>query len=629
MCSVDNVDKNIEKIGRLFPNCLTEKINESGEVELSIDFDRLKQELSKEIVEGNEERYQFTWPDKRKAELLANSPISKTLRPSREESIDFDNTENLYIEGDNLEALKLLQETYLGKVKMIYIDPPYNTGNDFIYNDKFSKLEEEYKEISGDYDDEGNRLVQNLETNGRFHTDWLNMIYPRLKVAQNLLSDDGVIFISIDDNEVHNLRKICDELFGEKNFIAEFIWEKKKKPSFLNKNLGIKTEYVLCFSKNRLNTGALSVDLTTAGKKYPFNNSGNGLRELKFPPFSVHFNMEDQTIEPQDMSEGKIITKLLNKLTIKNGLNQNEFTLSGEWRYSQEKLNEILKNKEQIVISKIPFRPNHIKAGGDIKKIHNLLSLSNYQVGTNEDATSEQEKIFKEVLFSYAKPSSLISFFVKSLTYNSLDSIVLDFFSGSATTAHAVMQQNSEDNGNRKFIMIQLPEEIKDETINSRYKTICDIGKKRIIEAGKELKEKYPNLDTGFRVLKVDSSNMEDVYYQPKDVVKSILDMMSDNIKSDRTSEDLLFQVMLDLGVPLSSRIEKIMIDEKEIFIVENGYLIACFDKNITEEIIKEVALKKPYYFIMRDSSMANDNVATNFEQIFVTYSPDTIKKVL
>ncbi len=636
MSSFDNIDKNIEKIGKLFPNCLTEKINESGEVESVIDFDRLKQELSKEIVEGNEERYQFTWPDKKKAELLASSPISKTLRPYKEESIDFDNTENLYIEGDNLEALKLLQETYLGKVKMIYIDPPYNTGKDFVYNDKFSKLSEEYKEINGDYDDEGNRLVQNLETNGRFHTDWLNMIYPRLKVARNLLSDDGVIFISIDDNEVHNLRKVCDEIFGEGNFIGEL-------PTIMNLNGNndsygfVEThEYTLVYTKNKNKCEFGHLPVTQEELKewvkdeYGYYKKADTLRRTGqdaarekrpkgwFPVFITKENLVYVTDDDLPKNQDDICLYPLNE--------------EGEelsWTWSKSKINN--ESYNLIVVEgrngkNIYKKQRPIFGNVPTKKPKSLLYKPEYSTST---ATVKLKKLLNKKIFEGSKPIPLIEDFLRiALTK---EQIVLDFFSGSSTTAHAVMQLNAEDRGNRKFIMVQLPEELgeKSEAYKNGYRTICDIGKKRIIEAGKELKEKHPDLDTGFRVLKVDSSNMEDIYYQPKDIVKSLLDMMIDNIKTDRTPEDLLFQVMLDLGVPLSSKIEKITIAKKEVFIVANGYLIACFDKNITEEIIKEIALKKPYYFIMRDSSMANDNVATNFEQIFAICSPDTIKKVL
>ena len=462
MQSHDVIGSNTQKIAQLFPNCVTERLGKDGKPELAIDFEKLQAELSNEIIGEGEERYQFTWPDKRAAVRLANTPTTMTLRPCREESVDFDNTQNLYIEGDNLDVLKVLRETYLGKVKMIYIDTPYNTGNDFVYNDDFAQGKDTFEQASGLFDEEGNQTIdpmqRNTESNGRFHTDWLNMIYPRLKVARDLLTEDGVIFISIDDNEVENLRKLCDEVFGEQNFVTQYVWEKKKKPSFLNANIGTKTEYIVCYSKNRFMLGALSVDTTEEGKKYPLNNAGNSISVLIFPPRSVMFNINDGMVEKQNMSEGNIITELLNDLIIKNGLNENEFKLKGEWRYSQQRVNEIISNGETLIISKIPFRPNHIKKGGEIKKMHNLLTIAHYNIGTNEDATSEQISLLGKDYFDYAKPLSLIQLLIKAVSYNDRDSVIMDFFSGSATTAHAVMKLIAEDGGNRKFIMVQLPE---------------------------------------------------------------------------------------------------------------------------------------------------------------------------
>jgi adenine-specific DNA-methyltransferase len=619
---------------------VTERLGKDGKPELAIDFEKLQAELSNEIIAEGEERYQFTWPDKRASVRLANTPTTMTLRPCREESVDFDNTQNLYIEGDNLDVLKVLRETYLGKVKMIYIDPPYNTGNDFVYNDDFSIGSEEFGIRNGFFDEEGNQttdpMQRNTESNGRFHTDWLNMIYPRLKVARDLLSDDGVIFISIDDNEVENLRKICDEVFGEQNFVTQYVWEKKKKPSFLNANIGTKTEYIVCYSKNRFVLGALSVDTTEEGKKYPLNNAGNSISILTFPPRSVMFNIKDGMVEKQDMSEGNIITELLNDLIIKNGLNENEFKLKGEWRYSQQRVNEIISNGETLIISKIPFRPNHIKKGGEIKKMHNLLSIAHYNIGTNEDATSEQISLLAKDYFDYAKPSSLIQLLIKAVSYNDRDSVIMDFFSGSATTAHAVMKLNAEDGGNRKFIMVQLPEKTdeKSEAYKAGYKNICEIGKERIRRAGRKINEELgvrnEKLDIGFRVLKLDSSNMEDVYYTPKEFGMSSL--FNENVKSDRTNEDLLFQVMLDLGIELSVLIrnEELGIrNDITVFNVDDGYLMAVFDKDVDEKTITEIAKRKPVYFVMRDASASNDNVIDNFEQIFKHYSPETTCRVI
>lgn len=515
---------------------------------------------------------------------------------------------------------------------MIYIDPPYNTGNDFIYEDDFSQSMEEYAQNSGQRDEEGNRLVQNSESNGRFHTDWLNMMYPRLKIAKDLLSDDGVIFISIDDNEVENLAKICDEIFSRANFIANLIWEKKKKPSFLNKNLGTKTEYVLVYGKNREDVGPLSVDVTEAGKKYPLNNAGNPLSKLTFPAHKVKFNMSDGHIDAQDMSEGNIVTRLLNGFDIVNGVNEQEFSLEGEWRYSQKTLNNIFSANESIVISKIPFRPNHIKNGGEIKKMHNLLSLDNYKVGTNEDASAEQTAILGGAYFNYAKPTLLLKLLIQSCTYSKKETIIMDFFSGTSTTAHAVIKLNTEDDANRKFIMVQLPEVIdnKSKAFKAGFKTICDIGEERIRRAGKKIKtETGADIDYGFRCFYVDSSNMEEVYYKPGEVKQDQLNLFAENVKPDRTPEDLLFQVMLELGILLSSKIEELDIDGKKVFSVANGYLLACFDTAVTDEVVTAIAKKRPCYAVFRDSGMADDSVMANFEQIFATYSPDTVRKVL
>ena len=637
MQSHDVIGSNTQKIAQLFPNCVTERLGKDGKPELAIDFEKLQAELSSEIIAEGEERYQFTWPDKRAAVRLANTPTTMTLRPCREESVDFDNTQNLYIEGDNLDVLKVLRETYLGKVKMIYIDPPYNTGNDFVYNDDFAQGKEDFEQSSGLFDEEGNQTIdpmqRNTESNGRFHTDWLNMIYPRLKVARDLLTEDGVIFISIDDNEVENLRKVCDEIFGEQNFVTQYVWEKKKKPSFLNANIGTKTEYIICYSKNRFKLGALSVETTEEGKKYPLNNAGNSISVLTFPPHSVKFNMSDGIIEKQDMSEGNIITELLDDLIIRNGLNENEFQLKGEWRYSQLRVNEIISNEETLIISKIPFRPNHIKKGGEIKKMHNLLTIAHYNICTNEDATSEQINIMGKDYFDYAKPSSLIQLLVKAISYNDSESLIIDFFSGSATTAHAVMKLNAEDGGNRKFIMVQLPEKTdeKSEAYKAGYNSICEIGKERIRRAGKKIKEETglsaQNLDTGFRVLKLDSSNMEDVYYTPQEF--ELQSLFNENVKADRTNEDLLFQVMLDLGIELSAKIESKQIAGKNVHFVDDNYLVACFDRDVNESVIIEIAKLQPIYFVMRDASAANDNVIDNFEQIFKHYSPDTNCRII
>jgi len=619
MHSLDKLDDNILKIGKLFPNCVTERKNEKGEVEHAIDFDVLRQELSKDIVEGNEERYQFTWPDKKQAMRLANLPINKTLRPCREESVDFDNTQNLYIEGDNLEVLKLLQETYLGKIKMIYIDPPYNTGNDFVYEDDFSQSAEEYSANSGQQDEEGNRLVQNTESNGRFHTDWLNMMYPRLKLAKDLLSDDGVICISMDDNEYANLKKLCDNIFGENNFIGEII-RKTKSMTADNKNgFNLQHESLSMYCKNISEVKLSGEEKSFEGYSNPDNdNNGDwcsGDPSAKSGGETTYFGIENPFTHKID------------------------YPPTGRyWAFSKSTLETYIRK------GKIKFKTQHSPAerGFIFKRykkdainlydpVHSLFASENSFM--NQSATIELKWLMEENVFSYPKP---IAFLNKIIRYcGTTDSIIIDFFSGSATTAHAVMQLNAEDGGKRKFIMVQLPEECdeKSEAFKAGYKNICEIGKERIRRAGAKIKEDNPlttqDLDIGFRVLKCDTSNMKDVYYTPNEYTADLFDALADNIKEDRTSEDLLFQVMLDLGVLLSSKIEAVEIGGKHIFNVENGYLMACFDSELTDEVITEIAKMQPYYFVMRDSSMASDSVAANFEQIFNTYSPNTVRRVL
>ncbi|MFA5432521.1 MAG: site-specific DNA-methyltransferase [Candidatus Paceibacterota bacterium] len=635
MMSNNIIQENIDYIAEKFPNVLKE-VTENGKLVKKIDFDVLKQELSTVVIDDKQERYQMTWPDKKKSILLANSRINATLRPIKEKSVDFDNTQNLYIEGDNLDVLKLLRETYLGKIKMIYIDPPYNTGNDFVYEDDFSQTTEDYLPNSGQFDQQGNRLFQNTESSGRFHTDWLNMIYPRLKIAKDLLSEDGVIFVSIDDNEQENLKKIMNEVYGEDNFVTQFVWEKKKKPSFLNKNIGSKFEYIVVFAKNRNMFDPMSVELTTVGKKFPLNNAGNGVKILTFPAGTVEFTDKENKFSPCDMSEGKIKTVLLDEVIVKNHKNINDFRLEGEWRYSQEKLNEIVTNGECITISKNPFRPNHEKAGGEIKKMHNLLTLNNYDVGSNEDADAELRELFDgNSFFDYAKPTSLISLLVKSVTYNYNDITVLDFFSGSATTAQSVMKLNAEDNGNRKFIMVQLPESTGEGSEGGHlgYNTICDIGEERIRRSGKKIKEETgvlgQNLDIGFRVLKLDSSNMNDVYYNPNQLSQNMLDQLVGNVKEDRTPLDLLFQVMLELGVELSAKIEEKELLGKKYFVVNENDIVACFDDGINDELVKELAKIHSIFAVFKDSAFASDSANINCDQIFKSISPSTTIKVV
>jgi len=635
MHSLNKVDENIKKIGTLFPNCVTERIGANGEIEYAIDFDMLKQELSSVVVEGKDERYQFTWPDKKKSILLANAPIAKTLRPCRDESVDFDTTENLYIEGDNLDVLKLLQETYLGKIKMIYIDPPYNTGNDFVYNDDFAESTEEYLAHSGQFDEEGNRLVANTESNGRFHTDWLNMIYPRLKLARDLLADDGVIFISIDDNETENLKKVCGEVFGEQNFATQFIWTKTATPPSLSHKCRKTVEYVLCYEKNLDNTRYFGSLLS--GGDVPLLNSGNPIKELVFPKGSVRFNFITNGTVTHGIYEK---VELLDDIKVSDSKNENEFRMKAEFKWGQPMLNQEVSNGTYFVIKtdKLSVRFQRPYDENNYKTPNNFLNLElnkELGIGTNESAVKELEVLDLSTYFSFPKPISLLKYLINMVAKFDKNAIVLDFFSGSATTAHAVMQLNAEDGGNRKFIMVQLPEETdtKSEAYKAGYSNICEIGKERIRRAGAKIKDENgllaTTLDTGFRVLKLDSSNMKEVYYTPDEYdIGALLDL-ADNIKDDRSSEDLLFQVMLDLGVLLSSKIEETIIGGKKVFNVADGFLYACFDSEVDEAVITEVAKKKPYYFVTRDSSMANDSVATNFKQIFNTYSPSTEWKVL
>ena len=607
MHTPNKADENFKKLAALFPNAVTETIDENGEVVRAIDKDVLMQEISCTVVEGSEERYQFTWPDKKKSVLLANAPINKTLRPCREESVNFDTTENLYIEGDNLEVLKLLQETYLGKIKMIYIDPPYNTGNDFVYEDDFAQSAEEYMANSGQYDDEGNRLVKNVDTNGRFHTDWLNMIYPRLKVAKDLLSDDGAIFISINDQEVSNMKKICDEIFGCDNFIASLIWQQRKGGGNDSHYIAVDHEYILIYSKNICNL---------SNRWYVSQTEEYLKRYKEVEPDGRRFYWD--TLVRNGLQSPIVITLTApdgTKITI-NSQKSEETVLKGlrdgTVRFTKTTNGWSLHHKV------------YMKEGQVLRSI-----LTEY--GNNRSSGQELTNLFGKTVFDYSKPSTLLKLLCQ-LNTNNID-IVLDFFSGSATTAHAVMKLNAEDGGNRKFIMVQLPEETdeKSEAYKVGYKNICEIGGERIRRAAKKIAEENPNarFDGGFRVLKCDSSNMKDVYYSPADFDMNLLDMMADNIKEDRTPEDLLFQVMLDLGVELSSKIEETTIAGKKVFDVADGFLIACFDKDVSDETIKAIAQKQPYYFVMRDSSLANDSVATNFEQIFATYSPDTVRKVL
>lgn len=643
MQTANKADDNFKKLAAMFPNAVTETINENGEVVRAIDKDVLMQEISCKVVDGNEERYQFTWPDKKKSVLLANAPINKTLRPCREESVDFDTTENLYIEGDNLEVLKLLQETYLGKIKMIYIDPPYNTGNDFVYNDEFGIRSEEWNGISGNYDADGNQIVgaleRNTEANGRFHTDWLNMVYPRLKLAKDLLRDDGVIFISIDDNEVENLKKVCGEVFGEGNFVAIINW-KGRGGRQDSKYYAAVHEYILCYAKQR--EYFVAGEEIKSGDVYPKYDKEKGryYKTQLLRKWGSNSRREDRPnlFYPITAPDG---TEVYPVVAVRDSQRPSICEkIDGRWRHGASTMEKNIKNGLVEFVKQddgtwIPYEKIFAPLEGEEK----TKKYTTWIDETNDGAKGIKD-LFGSTVFDYPKSPNLLVRFLKMAGVESGD-IILDFFSGSATTAHAVMQLNAEDGGHRKFIMVQLPEKCdeKSEAYKAGYKTICEIGKERIRRAGKKIREENadnsslltPNskLDTGFRVLKCDTSNMKDVYYNPAEYEVNMFSRLEDNIKEDRTPEDLLFQVMLDLGVLLSGKIEESTIAGKKVFNVEDNYLIACFDSDVSEETIKAIAKQKPYYFVMRDSSMASDSVATNFDQIFATYSPDTVRKVL
>ena len=617
MQTANKADENFKKLAEMFPNAVTETIDENGEVVRAIDKDVLMQEINTKVVDGKEERYQFTWPDKKKSVLLANAPISQTLRPCREESVDFDITENLYIEGDNLEVLKLLQETYLGKIKMIYIDPPYNTGNDFVYEDDFAQSTEEYLANSGQYDENGNRMVQNTESNGRFHTDWLNMIYPRLKLAKDLLADDGALFISIDDHEQTNIKRICDEIFGERNFVACVVWQRTYAPISLKKFFSESHEYCLVYARN---IDSFKMNLLPRSEKQnrDYKNPDNDPRGVwKVGNLTVGPAVEKQ-VYPITGPTGKIF-----------------MPPSGYcWRFAKEKFEQMRAD------GRIWFG-----ADGNNSPVPKLfltevqdgvtpMTLWTFdEAGHGQEATREVRNLMNGAVFTSPKPLRYIERFLR-IGMNKED-YILDFFSGSATTAHAVMQLNAEDGGHRKFIMVQLPEvtDEKSEAYKAGYKTICEIGKERIRRAGKKIKEDSPlttqDPDIGFRVLKCDTSNMKEIFYRPDEVEQTLFDNYASNIKEDRTPEDLLFQVMLDLGILLSSKIEETTIGGCKVLNVADGFLYACFDNNICDEVVTAIAKEQPYYAVFRDSGMASDSVLTNFDQIFASISPSTVRKVL
>lgn len=680
MHSLDAADGNVAKIAALFPQCVTEtaeRITEpDGTVKyksrLAIDFDKLRDELSKDLLDGAEERYQFTWPDKRAASRLANEPTDKTLRPDLNASEDFWNTKNLYIEGDNLDVLKVLRENYLGAIKMIYIDPPYNTGNDFVYNDDFAQSREDFEATSGAFDEDGNQLIdpmqRNTESNGRFHTDWLNMIYPRLKVARDLLSDDGVIFISIDDNEVDNLRKVCDEIFGAVCYVGTIIRATGTTTAQGTDSLGKSYDIILCFSKKQ--------SFVVGGIELSDKDKSRYTLEDEKGKFSI---LQLRRTGGEDRREDR--PSMFYGIEAPDGSMIFPYGPTGyesRWRVGEDTFKKMLENGEIYFKQSENGYSVYYKfyLDGRTKRPSNLLT----DIEGNKKAQIDLKSLIPEKVFDTPKPLELIERLTQIA--NCKDSLILDFFSGSATTAHAVMKLNAEDGGKRKFIMVQLPEvtDEKSEARKAGYETICQIGEERIRRAGKKIKEElyakadlinsralakgaigdecdkpvslWPDLydddakkeiivegnkikeqadklDFGFRVLKLDSSNMEDVFYTPEDFDAQNIFTTVDNVKSDRTPLDLLFQVLPELNIELSAKIETQAVNGKKVFFVDGNYLIATFDTEVNESTVTEIAKMKPQYFVMRDASAANDNVLDNFEQIFRHYSPETVRKII
>lgn len=655
---------NIDRIAALFPNCVTETKDESGKPKRAIDFDLLRQELSESLVEGPQERYRLDWPGKREALALANQPITKTLRPCREESVDFENTKNLYIEGDNLDALKLLQETYLGKVKMIYIDPPYNTGNDFIYDDNFSMNRSEYEERTGDRDEEGNAMFdaekwkQNSSANGRFHSEWLSMMYPRLKLARNLMRDDAILLVSIDDGEVANLTKIGDEIFGAENMIAIFTWVKKKKGSHLSPRVRSMTEYIVCYSRS-IEKVSLIGEAAYSDKWQPLAKRTNSLKQLAFPANFLETSLENGLYGAGRYGKGSSSVTFVNDLLIADSKVTNAAVIEGPFVWTQSKLDDEISKGSRVSLSKM-FGLNSLRHDQDNKvKRPSTLVDRTCGAGTNEDAYDEAIGLFqREGIMSYPKPSSLIQYLVRTATWTADDSIILDFFSGSATTAHAVMQLNAEDGGKRRHIMVQLPEpcDEKSEAFKAGYQTIAEIGKERIRRAGQKILQEWqakqakeqpaegdllspenpkPNPsnsgapDIGFRVLKVADSNFRDFARTPDELEQQELALHTEHLKPDRSPEDLLFQVLVDWGVDLALPIADETLHGKRVFFVDQNALAACFETGLTDELVRAIAERKPLRVVFRDDSFGSDSTRINVEQIFKLLSPGTEVKAL
>ena len=621
--SKDMTQQNIEKIGALFPNCVTEAVDEERSTperkvyKKVVNFELLRQMLSGEVLEGDE-AYEFTWVGKKAAIVETNKPIRKTLRPCPEESVNWDTTENLYIEGDNLEVLKLLQESYLGKVKMIYIDPPYNTGNDFIYNDDFKMTDAEYSVDAGAKDDVGNRLFRNTDTNGRFHSDWCSMIYSRLTLARNLLTNDGIIFISIDDNEVGALKAICDEIFGLESFMTAFIWKRRVPSALSSDHWSVDHEYVLAYRKTRI-ADLRGIDKTYEKYSNPDNDPRGPWMADNLTVGMTATQRPNQAYDLVDPKTGKVYP----------------FNPNRVWAFIPESMEKMIADNRIVFPDDPSHRPMQKRFKSELKKQTDpLSSLLIDKVGLNSEATRQQLSLMGANYFSYAKPLSLLSVLIEQCCYEK-NEIVLDFFSGSGTTAHALMQQNMKDNGHRKYIMVQLPEVIdKDsDAFKAGYNNICEIGKERIRRAGAKIKEESPlttqDLDTGFRVFKLDSSNMNDVYYAAGDYTQLMLSMLESNVKSDRTDLDLLFGCLLEWGLPLSMPYKSEKLDGCTVHTYNDGDLIACFDENIPDAVIKEIAKRQPLRAVFRDSSFATSPAKINVGEIFKMLAPDTRVKVL
>lgn len=647
LATADIAAENAAKLAELFPDIVTEVLDEEGNVRHSIDVEALKAHVG-DIAEDKRERYQFTWPGKQRARAEAIRPIEKAMRPCPEESVNWDTTENLYIEGDNLDALKILRETYAGKIKMIYIDPPYNTGHDFVYNDSFARTAEEERAESGAFDEEGNVLDaaynENKESNGRFHSDWCSMMYPRLLLARDLLSEDGAIFISIDERELQSLQAVCDEVFSASSRVATFVWTKTSTPPSLSNKNRKTVEYLLAYEK-RADPSKKYFGSKLDNGDAPLLNSGNPIRSLRFPKGSIRFSfLQDGVIAPSSTQR----VKLDSEITVEKGRNAVDVELSAEFKWSQSMLDAELDKGTFFIVKSEQFsiRFQRMDDGSSFKAPNNNLELNKAAgVGTNEKAVSELEDLGLEGLFDYPKPTSLVKNCLSMICKTEKDALVLDFFSGSATTAHAVMQLNAEDGGNRKFIMVQLPEVPKEgtEAAKAGYKNICEIGKERIRRAGAKIASEVEGSnaqlklgeepkrvpDIGFRVLKIDSSNFEDVKRTPDAIDQGQLFALADNLKPDRTPEDILFQLFPQFQIPYTARIETLNICGKTVYSVDDDTLLACFDRDVPEDAIRIMAARQPSRAVLRDASFIGDDALANFEEIFKTLSPETETRVV